>query len=242
MGKELRKTLSHQLADRILNRIMTEQLPDGEVFMTEEKVAEEFQVSRTVAREAVGRLRAFGIIEGRQRVGLIVRRPDPVRLFSAVLPSLALSQTDVHELAHLRYALEVGAIELVIRNASDSQIDKLTELSEQFSAALARKVSMKKQKELEVAFHQMLLEMTGSRMIAGMQSLLVDFFRNLQDAPPGDENDQRTIREHKDLVSAIRRRDVEAARTVIREQIGQYLNDNCQSNATSSPDLTSERN
>ncbi len=227
MGKELRKTLSHQLADRILNRIMADQLPDGEVFMTEERVAEEFQVSRTVAREAVGRLRAFGIIEGRQRVGLIVRRPDPVRLFSAVLPSLAKSKKDIHELAHLRYALEVGAIELVIRNASDEQIDRLTELSDQFSAGLSRKISIKKQKELEVAFHQMLLEMTGSRMIAGMQSLLVEFFRDLQETESGDEEQARTVQEHKDLVDAIRRRDVEAARTVIRTQIGQYLDGSC---------------
>jgi len=60
-----RKSRSQQLAERIQQDIEKARLPDGELFMTEAEVAERFQVSRTVAREAVGRLRAIGLLEGR---------------------------------------------------------------------------------------------------------------------------------------------------------------------------------
>ena len=103
MVDERRKNLSQQLAERIRQQIVAARLPDGELFMTEAKVAQKFEVSRTVAREAVGRLRAIGLLEGRQRKGLIVRHPDPVRLFSASLPSQARSDPDPARRSKMTY-------------------------------------------------------------------------------------------------------------------------------------------
>src|SRR5512146_1412235 len=108
-------TQAHELAKKIRQRIQGEQLADGSFFMTEAQLAAEYHVSRTVAREAVSRLQALGILEGRKRKGLLVRRPDPLRLLSTSLPSLVASPDDWRELAQLRYVLEVGAIELAIR-------------------------------------------------------------------------------------------------------------------------------
>lgn len=55
------------MADIIRERIQREQLPDGSLFMTEKHLAEEYSASRTVVREAVSRLQALGILEGRKR-------------------------------------------------------------------------------------------------------------------------------------------------------------------------------
>ncbi|MGE3781076.1 MAG: FadR/GntR family transcriptional regulator [Pirellulaceae bacterium] len=224
MRPERRKSRSHLLADQIVKRIEEEQLPDGEVFMTEEEVALEYEVSRTVAREAVGRLRAIGLLEGRQRKGLIVRRPDPVRLFSASLATLSRSASDRAEIAQLRYALEVGAIELAVRNATPEQITQLEELAVQLSDALNQRTGITRQKELDITFHTLLLEMTGSTLIARMQRVLVDFFESLAaDAPDDEASTQRIGWEHTELASAIRDRDVERARTIIRMQVRRYL-------------------
>src|SRR5690606_18068756 len=103
---------AQELARTIRKRIQRDQLPDGSFFMTESQLAAEYGASRTVIREAVSRLQALGILEGRKRKGLLVRRPDPLRLFSSGLPSLVDSPDDWLELAQLRYVLEVGAIEL----------------------------------------------------------------------------------------------------------------------------------
>jgi len=224
MTAEPRKNLSQQLAERIRQQIEQSRLPDGELFMTEAEVAEKFDVSRTVAREAVGRLRAIGLLEGRQRKGLIVRHPDPVRLFSASLPSLVRSEQDLADLARLRYVLEVGAIELAVKNATDEQIARLAGIAEQIKKTVGSRAGLKKEKELDITFHSLLLEMTGSKLIAGMQRVLVDFFRSVAiHSPPDAANAERIAWEHTELASAIRDRDVERARSMIRVQVRRYL-------------------
>jgi DNA-binding FadR family transcriptional regulator len=219
-----RQNRSQALADRLRRRIESARLPDGELFMTEADVAEKFQVSRTVAREAVSRLRAIGLLEGRQRKGLIVRRPDPVRLFSDSLPSLARSEQDMDDLARLRYVLEVGAIELAVKHATSEQIARLAAIAVRIEKMAASPTNVRKQKELDVAFHSLLLEMTGSKLIVGMQRVLVEFFRtSAAQAPLDAANARRVGWEHTELAAAIRDRDVERARTMIRLQFSGYL-------------------
>src|SRR5438105_4589883 len=92
-------TRAATLAEQIRRRIQTERLRDGDLFMTEAQVAEEYGVSRNITREAVSKLQALGILESRKRKGLIVRLPNPVKLLSHSLPSLAGSEEHLSELA-----------------------------------------------------------------------------------------------------------------------------------------------
>jgi GntR family transcriptional repressor for pyruvate dehydrogenase complex len=218
-----RASQAQELAKKIRQRIQSAQLPDGSFFMTEAQLALEYDVSRTVAREAVSRLQALGILEGRKRKGLLVRHPDPLRLLSNSLPSLVASPDDWQELAQLRYALEVGAIELAIRAATDEQIDRLAAITEQMEQALREDTQSTRSIGLDLEFHAQILQMTGSRMIAGMQQILVQFFQIAPHSPETTTAADRIIWEHRELLNAIRDRDVERARSMIRLQFRSTL-------------------
>jgi GntR family transcriptional regulator, transcriptional repressor for pyruvate dehydrogenase complex len=213
----------HELAEAIRLRIQAEQLADGSFFMTESQLAEEYGASRTVIREAVSRLQALGLLEGRKRKGLIVRHPDPLRLLSNSLPSLVGSQEDWRELAMLRYALEVGAIELAIRSATPEHLSRLAEIMHDMEASLLENTESERTVALDVAFHALILQMTGSRMIAGMQQLLVQFFQTAPHAENTPASAERIIWEHRELLNAICDRDVERARSMIRLQFRSTL-------------------
>jgi GntR family transcriptional repressor for pyruvate dehydrogenase complex len=231
MARALRKNQSQQLAERLRQYIEEARLPDGELFMTEAEVAEKFEVSRTVAREAVAQLRAIGLLEGRQRKGLIVRHPDPVRLFSQSLTSVERSEEDLADLARLRYALEVGAIELAVQNATSEQISQLLEIAEQIGKVVHgdKTTRVAKEKELDVQFHSLLLAMTNSKLISGMQQVLVDFFDTVSmQSPLDNSNSERIASEHRELASAIRNRDIERASAMIRSHVRHYLQNNDQ--------------
>jgi len=214
---------AQELADAIRQRIQAEQPAEGSLFMTEAQLAEEYGASRTVIREAVSRLQALGLLEGRKRKGLIVRRPDPLRLLSNSLPSLAGSQEGWRELAMLRYAIEVGAIELAIRSATPEQLGRLTEIMADMETELLKDTESERTIALDVAFHSLILQMTGSRMIAGMQQLLISFFQTAPHAENTPASAERIIWEHRELLNAIRDRDVERARAMIRLQFRSTL-------------------
>lgn len=219
----IQRTQSGDLAERLRERIQSSRLADGEFFMTEAELAEEYGVSRTVAREAVGRLVALGLLEGRKRKGLVVRRPDPLRLLELGLPSLLESQQDISELAKLRYVLEMGAVELAVRNATDEQITKLSELANELEESI-RSGANDKTVELDVAFHSVLLQMTGSSLVAGMQRVLVQFFQSAQQRwTSGEGTDDRVIWEHQELAAAMRDRDLNQARAMIQMQARAWM-------------------
>jgi len=210
---------SRQLARSIRERIQREQAPDGTFFMTEAQLALEYGVSRTVAREAISRLQALGILEGRKRKGLVVRHPDPLRLLSMSLPSLVASPADWRDLAQLRYALEVGAIELSVRAATDEQIETLGQIQQELEQALQEDVRSQRTVELDIKFHSQILQMTGSRLIAGMQQVLVQFFQLAPRCESSPATAERIVWEHRELFHAIRERDVERARAMVRVQM-----------------------
>ena len=211
-------TLARDLAARLRKRIQQADLEDGELFMTEGEVAAEYEVSRTVAREAVGQLKALGILEGRKRKGLVVRRPDPLKLLTETLPSLSNSESDWRELGMLRYALEVGAIELAVQNATQQQISRLAEIADRIERHY-RESRLQEAIEADVEFHGLILQMTGSHMIAGMQQVLSDYFHRVPVLRTDAASVERIIWEHRELYNAIRDRDTERARTMIRLQL-----------------------
>lgn len=221
----IQETRSVDLADRLRERIQTSGLADGDLFMTEAEVAAEYSVSRTVAREAVGRLAAIGLLEGRKRKGLVVRRPDPLRLLELGLPSLFDSEEDISELAMLRYVLEMGAIEPAVRNGTDEQVQRLCALADEMEEVVHRGKN-NRMEEIDIAFHSVLLEMTGSRLVAGMQRVLVRFFSS-RDTSRTEATDKRVIWEHQELAAAISDRDASQARAMLHLQAREWLKLSC---------------
>ena len=209
-----------QLADQIRLRIQSGGLIEGDFFMTEAQVAQEYGASRTIVREAVSRLCGLGILEGRQRKGLVVRRPCLIQLLSRSLPSLAGSQEDLAELLKLRRVIEIGAIDLAVANATEKQIDELSELADQYELAVRNEEGNDREAEVELSFHALILQMTGSTLIAGIQQVLGQFFEIAsRDISQSNSARKPVIWQHHELVAAIRDRDVESARIMIRAHL-----------------------
>jgi DNA-binding FadR family transcriptional regulator len=80
------RRLSDRVADRLLEHILVADLQAGDKLPTEAELGRQFEVSRTVIREAVRSLAARGVVDVRPGVGLSVARVDP----SAASESLRL--------------------------------------------------------------------------------------------------------------------------------------------------------
>jgi DNA-binding FadR family transcriptional regulator len=216
------------LADRIRDRILATGLAEGDHFMTEQELAAQYNTSRRVTREAVGRLRALGLLRARRRKGLEVARPDPVGLMGQSVQAYGRSPGDLHRLAQLRYSLELGAVDLAVQFATDQQIEQLTDLAQRF-AQIKPPVEFRSAKfdrlgELDYAFHRVILESTGNELIAGFHRVILDYFearRRGEDPSARDVNLDLVESgwQHLTIARAFARRDAITVHAMLREHL-----------------------
>ena len=120
----------------------------------------------------------------------------------------------------LDQALPPGAIPLAPReqtfeNGQPSAFP--LELAHHFELAARNNEGNEREDELELAFHGLILQMTGSPMIAGMQQVLTEFFQAAShDAKHTKPAEDRTVWQHHEIAAAIRDRDIDRARSMMR--------------------------
>ncbi|PCJ63152.1 MAG: GntR family transcriptional regulator [Candidatus Hydrogenedentota bacterium] len=220
------QTLANTLASRIYDDILASDLTEGDVFMTGDQVEVQYGISRGIAREALSQLRSLGILQSRQRKGLIVSRPDPVQLMSRWVPLYCRGGTEgeFEQLAQLRYVLELGAIELAVSNAIDEQRSVLSELVFEFEGVASKHGHDENADRIDLAFHSLILEMTGNPLISGMHRVISNYFAISREMDPMPGEDATTaIREHHIIADAIAQGDRELARTVLRTHLDKTI-------------------
>ena len=114
--------LSDQVAEQLSAEIKQGRLAPGDKLPTEARLVEQFQVSRTVVREAVSRLKSLGLVDSRQGSGVFVSAQQPFAPLNFEARHAA-SQEAVIQMVEVRRALEaeVAALAAERRSASDLQ-------------------------------------------------------------------------------------------------------------------------
>lgn len=207
-GLETPKTssLGEELTKALRVDLLTWRYPP-EVILTEAKVAQRFQVSKTPAREALRRLVQEGYLEVVPRVGY---RVTPVRI------------ADVHEVFHLRALLEGEAAALAAENATEADIAKLRANKEAWIKFLSsHKTEPLVYLKYHDAFHLAIASLSGNSRLAGMIEKLLKESARIRLSDPlmsllGLEEEQR---EAEEILAALARRDSEGARRMMRNHI-----------------------
>lgn len=215
------KNLTEEVVAKIQNLIVARNLASEDVFCRESDLESELGVSRTIIREAVSRLRALGILESRQRVGLVVKKPDPVALFGEGMVGELFDEIDLEKLSELRYTLEVGAIDLVVKRATEQQLDKLLSIAEKFAQSLDGEKCDSLSDEIELDFHKSILEASGSPMLMRMHFIITAYFRNYtcESKQLKKENKEKYIWEHRMIAEALKERNGERARCILTQHL-----------------------
>ncbi len=217
--------LTEQTVKQITEMITASGLDVGQAFATEAQLEKKLDVSRPIIREAVSRIRAMGLLDSRQGLGLIVSKPDPIGLFEQALNVAVLDQLDLAQLAQLRYTLEIGAIELVARTATKQQLDRLTDLAEEFARPATKKTG-RTVDDIELDFHQAILGATGNEMLRRMHNIISAYFvRSAREVNGWDTftTDENSIWEHRAIAQALSERNVERARAILSGHLAPLL-------------------
>jgi DNA-binding FadR family transcriptional regulator len=91
-------------------RLLDGTLKQGERLMAERELAAQLGVSRPIVREALRALHMLGIVEIRERVGTIVKRPDASMLKDFFTLALAQQADLIDDVMEARIAIECQAL------------------------------------------------------------------------------------------------------------------------------------
>ena len=221
-----RTTLSSQVAELIYRRIRQQRLASGAIIGTEAELAEQFGVSRTVIREAVGSLRGLGIVTSRQGRGLSVARGDVIDAMAKAFAPVVSDERNWSEICHLRFVLEVGSLPLVVERATEGQIERLRQLAEEMlelaeggdrelPKAVSRAIGRR-----EMQFHELIFDIADSQLSGRLHRLLLEYFyKAYEQGPFGSDHPVDKMRQHVDLADAIAVRDVGRAVEILSDHI-----------------------
>ena len=217
-----RRPLAHDLVDSLGDRIRGGRLAPGAKLPTEAEFMAEFQVSRTVVREALSKLQAAGLVETRHGIGTFVVGPGDGSTFRIGREQLATLH-DIVAMLELRIGIEVEAAGLAAQRRTPKNLALMREALDAFTAAVEGgrdAVSADFQFHLEVmratqnAHFANLMVTLGTRMIPRAR---------LDPDVDVDEARQSYLRrvnaEHESIFVAISNQDPEAARAALRTHL-----------------------
>jgi GntR family transcriptional repressor for pyruvate dehydrogenase complex len=209
-----RDTLTRQVIETIKRFILQENLPPGAQLPSERDLSEALTVSRNIVREALSALVAQGIVVKQAGRGNFVGEYDQKQLMTSLPLILGERSQSLIMFQEARAALEVGAVGLIVERITPDEIDELhalIQLQEQ------RQRDGKPAIKEDIDFHLKLLRVTHNQVIEEMSPLVIEVFRRtLVEAPSALRlNPERIIHEHRAILDAIRKRDLEAARAAL---------------------------
>lgn len=175
-----RPKVRDQATDQIKQYIYERKLVPGDRLPTETQLAESFGISRLTVREATKALEFLGIVESKTGVGLTVGRIDMLRMTEHLGFHAGLLDADPQQLIDSRVIIETGVLPHVIQHmAADPAIENtLREIVRAFESARSVKTFI----ELDIRFHQTLLEASGLQPLVAFGELLHIFFRRFRES------------------------------------------------------------
>ena len=218
---ELKSSLHNQVADILAQRIVGGRFQPGDFMPNIDALRDEFNVSRTVLREAIKLLTAKGLVESRPRVGMSVRpRSDWSLMDSDVLiwrVEAGMDRTFLKDLIDARTIIEPGAAELAARNARKNEIRELRGLFDELSASVGDPEIFI---DADIRFHGYILAITHNELVQHMSMILNVAIRVIAMCTitvPGSSKAAMPI--HQEVVEAIANRDGAGAFRAMRELV-----------------------
>lgn len=202
----------YSLGGRVYNylreAILDGKYKDGES-LTEMKIAEELNVSRTPVREAIRQLELEGLVESIPNKGSFVK---------------GLSTKDMEDIYCIRIVLEELAVEWAVDNISDEELQKLQEAYDLMEFYTPRG-DIEKLAELNTRFHEIIYSATKSNIL---NQILNDFqfyikwVKREVISKPGRK--EEALEEHYRILLGFKARDKDA----VKKAIHVHLSNSCQ--------------
>lgn len=198
----------------------------GDKLPSEHSLCDEFQVSRTVIREAVASMRLSGQLVSKPGIGVFVTEDREKPIDFVVEPATTDARWALH-IMELRAGLEVEACGLAAERRSPADLSAIIEAFDAFNRA-SRDMGAAVKADYE--FHLAIARASNNPHFASLlQAAVRDVMLDLNIKHGGktpqelETYEQRNAAEHEAILTAIVRRDPGAARAAMARHLGDSI-------------------
>ena len=195
------KLMSEEIADILRENIISGNINPGEK-VNEYQVAKLLNISRPPIREAFRLLAAEGLITLVPRKGAFVSK---------------MSSQEVEEIYEMKSMMESFAVRLaipIINGKEVSELDSILRLMEE----KIKENNFKQIQRLNIEFHRKMIKMSkNERLIHFYESIVLPIRKYQRIGLSAPASWETSLQEHRDIVEAIRYRNIELAERLTRE-------------------------
>lgn len=221
-AQNLGQSLTQFVTAQLKRRINSGDLKPGDRLQTEQQLTQEFEVSRTVIREAISGLKHDGLLTSRQGSGVFVLAPIQTRETLAFLNDNPKTIASIIESLEIRSSVEIGASELAAQRCSPAQEAKIFDCLMSFK----KRVEAGKNSEKEdFAFHVSIAEAANNNKfvefltLIGRDTIPRSELRKKANLLTDPKVECQILQEHSEILGAITKHDSVAAGLAMRRHL-----------------------
>jgi DNA-binding FadR family transcriptional regulator len=205
-----------QVVERLERAILSGELAPGDQLPSERRICAEMGVSRSVVREALGRLASLGLVRSVHGSGTRVEAPDGRQVSMGYQRLLRRADVRLEHLSGVRLPLEVAIAAQAAEHRGEADLARL----EKAQRALANpRASLEAHVKADLEFHAALAEATGNPLfavvLAPIQELLIESRRRTL----GRHGAELAHAHHARILAAVAAGDAAAAGRAMREHL-----------------------
>jgi GntR family transcriptional repressor for pyruvate dehydrogenase complex len=215
-ARDKRPSVVEEIVDAFRQDLLTGALQPGDRVPTEPELAERFHVGRGTVREAVKVLQALGVVTVDRADGTRIVTEPPPALIDPLVFAILLGTGSGSELIELRTLIEVGYCQLAAQKMTPSDaacIESAQVAYEQYAALPDRDAD--RQTELDLAFHDAVLEATHNELVIRVAKTIERLFHTSIRRTMSPDGLQWGINAHRDIMAALGAGDPERIRTTV---------------------------
>jgi len=216
--------LSDQVAEQLTAEIKQGRLLPGDKLPTEARLVAQFEVSRTVVREAVSRLKSLGLVDSRQGSGVFVSQKLPFAPLHFEVQHAA-SQEAVVQMVEVRRALEAEVAALAAERRSPSDLRAIRQAVQALDAAVQSGGNGVAE---DVKFHRAIADATRNPFLIQTLEYLGQFLHGATQVTRANEARRvdfaaEVQTEHQAILLAVETGDAQAARQAAARHMGNAI-------------------
>ena len=203
------KSAVDKVTDYIKKKIIYRELVPGDKIPTEAELCQILNVGRGSVREALKILATMNLIHIRRGDGTYISNPEDILMSDSVIYKMILNDISVSDMVHFREQIEIAALNLAIRNATEDDIEALRANVEKFTVRIkSSPTDSLLLHNLDMEFHSIFARATHNKFMEEVYLLAMNIFsptilENFSRGQALGADAQATLESHSTLICAL---------------------------------------